>query len=126
MTYHTLTDREKERIFAEDVLGWERRPHIFGSSYYFKDNHMKRTDYFHPLTNLDHAFMGVEKFLYPICLMREDTRESICGEYAGKWHVIIGYEGAWVSHFTEKHDNPNKAIVEACIRIVRSDLFEGE
>ena len=77
----------------------------------------KPPDYF---SKLDLCIKGTAYFPFPFRLMREDTRASVTGaKYAGKWHVIIGCD----SHFTQKWDNPSEAVTEACLRVVRPDLF---
>ncbi len=112
MTYNTLTKQEIERIFAEDVLGWKegavnkelRWWMCEGEPVMFKDN-------FHPLTDLNHAILGLEKLGH-------------------QWGMAHGFDGYQVRLYEERErlckvdsDNLNAAIVEACIRIKRPDLF---
>ncbi len=121
MTYNTLTDQEKERIFAVDVLGWEL--HIVEGNRLY-DHWMKGkvfimdTIKFHPLTNLNHAMLGMEKLI-------EEERAIIqlWHDHSEKWHCIFTIPPG---HYQSASDTPTEAIVEACIRIKRPDLFEGE
>ena len=119
MTYNTLTDQEKERIFAADVLGWELKQvledkryeawHVNGEPQYTKG-------YFLPLTDLNHAMMGVEKLMDGEWLIDFHRKlNNVWYMYIYQLHPRIEYVGANV--------NFNEAIVEACIRIKRPDLF---
>ena len=113
MTYNKLTDQEKERVFAEDVLEWEiKDSYGFQNRYYYKYKNKE----FHPLTDFNHAMLGVEKLgLLWNCFFDGTTYYfSFCdtsGEYMDDAFSDISL---------------NEAIVEACIKIVRPDLFEGE
>ena len=135
MTYPTLTDQEKERIFAEDVLGWVQEEAYAScsscngtkqlSDVWVDDKGCPRKDVktnqlwpgeevFSPLTDLNHAILGLEKLGH-------------------QWGMAHGFDGYQVRLYEESKrlckvdsDNLNEAIVEACIRIKRPDLFEGE
>ena len=141
MTYNTLTDQEKERINAVDVLGWAEKtfdvrcdkcnthsieqvswvdnsgcPRYKISSEAFMDNTV-----FHPLTDLNHAMLGVEK------LSKKNKRYLVLEDFTHrderKWQANLYSTNGY--SFGNGH-TPQEAIVEACIRIKRPDLFEGE
>ena len=105
MTYNTLTDQEKERIFAEDVLGEK--------NFFHKGTNVQA---FHPLTNLNHAMLGVEKFL-------DKYYFELAWEFNGWEASLLWPEN---EYGRAKADTPNAAIVEACIRIKRPDSFEEQ
>ncbi len=116
--YNTLTDQEKERIFAEDVLGWE---HIGKTINYHDELYWKTPNYkvkCKPLTDMNVAIMGVEKLI-------EEERAIIqlWHDHSKKWHCIFTIPPG---HYQSASDTLNEAIVEACIRIKRPDLFKGE
>ena len=118
MTYNTLTDQEKERIFAEDMLGWEPYPGINGKKYLNPNNNycfVMWAEDFHPLTDLNHAMLGVEK-------LRKEYTVEIVGENNWMLWLHTIKDTAVICY----SDNLNEAIVEACIKIKRPDLFEGE
>ncbi len=137
MKYKDMTNDQIERVFAEDVLGW--------FVYTIEDEHDKTMDIwciedrndmmifpvsedyywsgtttypFHPLTDLNHAMLGVEKMRCPgrqfSLLIGHDRFAFIVGSLAGEEECCI------------EAGTPQAAIVEACIRIKRPDLFDGE
>ena len=123
MIYNTLTDQEKERIFAVDVLGWEFRKTARGEFLVNKNNmRMFTVSQWHPRTDLNHAMMGVEKLIaengtYTI------SRYNLPNIDINARHVTIGLEDNFV---VSRNLDLCRALVEACICIKRPDLFEGE
>ena len=130
MKYKNMTDTDKERAFAEKVLGWVIRKVTDGhgitmDAWYEKDEEgwmrypikgeyywSGTTTYpFHPKTNLDHAFMGVEKL---------NPHEIEISLFNGKWSVLWFQDGVFA---TDNCTTPNEAIMEACLRVVSPELF---
>ncbi len=115
MKYDRMTNDQIERVFAEDVLGWDE------SGLYWVDD-----DYgtlrinihdFHPLTDLNRAMLGAEKLFDRWVL---ETTEMHTRSFTG---VTKDFKS--VGKALGK-DTPQAAIVEACIKIKRPDLFEGD
>ena len=122
MTYHKLTDTEKERIFAEDVLKWFKmeRP-VHGKFAYRAGIGDYRSC--NPLTDLNHAMLGMERLIKE----NEHFFVTLNNTYINdrlEWEIAMGKIGNVSVHVFS--DTPNEAIVEVCIHIVRPDLFEGE
>ena len=117
MTYNKLTDQEKERIFAEDVLEMKPVRYPGGNT---KEG-LYHKDTFAPLSNMDDAMLGVEKLSKENkwYLVLEDFTHKDERKWQANLYSTNGYS------FGNGH-TPQKAIVEACIRIKRLDLFEGE
>ena len=115
--YNKLTDQEKERIFAEDVLGWELITAYGGRYKYWSGSGLDERSW-HPLTDLNHAMLGVEKLI-------EEERAIIqlWHDHSEKWHCIFTIPPG---HYQSASDTPNEAIAEVCIKIVRPDLFADE
>ena len=112
MKYDKLPDNEKERIFAEGVLEIKWWNDIAKCI---------------PLTNLNTAFLGVNKLTQEegLYLMLENLTHK-----DHKWRVTLQEKDtsliqAGLIVGAEGH-TPNEAIVEACIRIKRPDLFEED
>ena len=116
MKYATMTPEQIERVFAVDVLGWEIKDNVRYYSPEIKD--FIYASGFHPLANTDLAMLGVEKLI-------EEKRAIIqlWHDHSEKWHCIIRIPP---KHYQSASDNFNAAIVEACIRIARPDLFKGD
>ena len=118
MKFDTMTPEQKERGFAEDVLEWYEGsvyPRILwwmceGKAIMYQSD-------FRPLTNLDHAFLGVEK-IKPHKLELVWDRNGNC--FANLWTTSSVY---YQSSFCNKL---NEAIVEACLRIKSPHLFEED
>lgn len=117
MKYATMTDAEKERVFATDVLGWEYKQSWYGRYYWHNSENNpalgnnKDSNDFSPLTNLDHAWMGMEKLNYP-------------------WKAVSLHSTTFIQFFDGgiaisegSGSTLNEAIAETCIKIVRPDLF---
>ena len=117
--YKDLTPDQIEKVFAEDVLGWEydEAPRGYNSHWNKPDGDtvMDDPDFWSPLTRLDDCMLGVEKVV------------------ENGWLFTLSYEPTvpWEAYFEDfdnrivgQGDTPQEAIVEACIRIKRPDLFE--
>ncbi len=127
--YKQLTDAEKEKVFATDVLGWVldeygdyRTSDGIGFVSYSHPDHDSIQEFplFRPLRkeNIFHAMLGVEKLLedWDTYTMEKDSDGWIAG------FTPFDTDGDWP--FSECCKTLNEAIVEACIRIKRPDLFE--
>ncbi len=116
MKYKDMTNPQIERVFAEDVLGWTEGnvyPNIMwwmceGKSLMYQGE-------FLPLTDLNHAMMGMEKLGHDYSLNKDKDFGLWMSMDIGKKFPVEAYA-----------DTPQAAIVEACIRIKRPDLFEGD
>ena len=123
MKYDKMTNPQIERVFAKDVLGWYTANVYPKILWWMEDGKsmMYQSD-FRPLTDLNHAMLGVKRLA--------DNNDWTWGLRKNmKWHSFGFYEynddiSEEVGHAYA--DTPQAAIVEACIRIVRPDLFEGD
>jgi len=133
MKYNKMSKAEIERVFAEDVLNLMSGDLYLGQPVWFEDDgHFVFTqDEFSPLTDLNHAMLGVEKLLgdkdltlyFKLSAMgyRYDLKEQ-----KSYWKYKMIFTDDYDDLATVIADTPEAAIVEACIRIVKSDLFGGE
>ena len=114
MKFNTMTPEQKERAFAEDVLGWVKQSYF--DAYEKGDGYLIAIDIFRPLTNLDHAFLGVDKLI--------DKADFNLEYELNKWSVwfINVNEGEEIDVYVEAN-TPNEAITEACLRITNPGIF---
>lgn len=113
--YNKLSKDEIERVFAEDVLGWEKQKNF--TAYDIGNGRIMDMDIFHPLTDLNHAMMGMEKLI-----QKDKCKDIEMGlDLNGAWVHL--YDDEWSLQLEVITKSLNEAIVEACIKIVRPDLF---
>lgn len=123
MKYKDMTPEQKERVFAEDVLGWElmKIPGTIDTHWYDGKQFRLTAGGYRFLTDLNHAMMGVEKFVGNGFFF---TLENTHINNRNQWFVHLGKIAGRDASVLK--DAPNEAIVECCVRIKRPDLFEGE
>ena len=107
--YKQLTDEQKEIAFNESVLGFG----VEGDGKY---------NWSWPLSDLDDAMLGVEKLLKGDMWDTYSMEKDSDGWCAG--FTPFDTDADWP--FSECCKTLNEAIVEACIRICRPDLFEEQ
>ena len=107
MRYTKMTPAQIRAVFLTDVLGleWWRGKERFKC---------------HPLTDLNHAMLGMEKLIQD-----EKCKDIEMGlDSDGAWVHL--YDDEWSLQLEVITKSLNVAIVEACIRIKRPDLFEED
>ena len=139
--YSQLTSQEIEHIFAKDVLGYYIKSFTIHCESCYEPQEIQRWMYgnldncqthfrvknpkwkiglaLKPLTDFNHAMLGVEKLIDKHCFeLKYDIEEN-------SWYcaLVLWAENWLVDCYA---DTPQEAIVEACISIVRPDLFEGD
>ena len=117
-TFNAMTPEQKERAFAEDVLGW--KPDIEG--YFIAED--GEPLFCMPLKILDHAMMGVEK-------LQKKYRQfalfiGLSNDGTDTWHARFWKNLPDHHEFHAEADTPNEAIVEACLRIKSPHLFKED
>lgn len=117
MTYATMSYIQRKEVFLIELLGYEKHDNLENT---YRKPGDKNFACPCPFEDLNLAMMGVEKLLkenrldeFNLGINRKDSYVQI---YGNKWELMIEVIS----------DTPNAAIVEACIRIKRPDLFEGE
>jgi len=113
--YTDLSKAEIERVFAEDVLNLRSGDLYLGDPVWFEDDgHFVMTqDELSPLADLNHAMLGLKKVS---CGWKMVGLTSTC--FVELWDGGARARGS--------APTPQEAIVEACIRIKRPDLFEED
>ena len=104
MKYTEMTDKQKRAAFWKDVLGHDEEDWWYDK-------------YFRPLTDLNHAMMGVEKF-------PDDKYYFELNREVGYWNVSLLWPENEYANVNA--DTPHEAIVEACLRITTPELFEED